>query len=612
MKYLFSLLISFLVFNVLAQGPKPSIVGQDALSINEEQSITIRLTHLRVYDRDSFFYPWGFTLTVYDGEDYTVSGYTITPATNFNGILSVSVSVNDGRHESDKYNLKITVLPVNDPPVIINQSPLTTIEDTPLQLTLANLTVQDPDDSYPNGFNLIVQSGTNYTVNATTITPSRSFVGTLSIPVMVNDGDVNSTPYTLTVVVQPGNKRPVISGQTTLSMPRNTAITIALSHLKVTDPDNVYPDDFKLIIYAGNNYSFSGNTITPAPNYTGPLVVNIAVNDGNKTSETYALLITVNDELQITGQEPVTIDEDTSFKITPSHLQVYDPKNEYPANYTIQIKEGENYTVKGNEIIPAHNFFGELKVNVAVTNGEFTSRTFDFQITLSPVNDAPELINFPGDALRYNIENGPVNIITNSIISDVDDTELIMAEVGILDLYEPEYDELTIQQNSSIQAVFDEEQGILSLVGKAPLSEYAAVLNTIQFNYNSIEGSLPPSKTISIKISDGKDESVSYERKIMLLENIDIDIPNVFTPNDDLANDTWKVRLLKSSDRYNNAIIRVFTKRGVLVYESVGFEQPWNGKYNGDYLPADTYFYTIDFKLNAIDKNLKGAVTILR
>src|SRR5690606_42013148 len=127
MKYLFSLLISFLVFNVLAQGPKPSIVGQDALSINEEQSITIRLTHLRVYDRDSFFYPWGFTLTVYDGEDYTVSGYTITPATNFNGILSVSVSVNDGRYESDKYNLKISVIPVNEPLVIINHITLTMI-----------------------------------------------------------------------------------------------------------------------------------------------------------------------------------------------------------------------------------------------------------------------------------------------------------------------------------------------------------------------------------------------------------------------------------------------------------------------------------------------------
>jgi len=72
--------------------------------------------------------------------------------------------------------------------VITGQVALSTAKDTALPLTLGNLTVTDPDNSYPTGFTLSVQAGSNYTVAGTTITPAASFVGTLTVPVTVNDG----------------------------------------------------------------------------------------------------------------------------------------------------------------------------------------------------------------------------------------------------------------------------------------------------------------------------------------------------------------------------------------------------------------------------------------
>ena len=42
-----------------------------------------------------------------------------------------------------------------------------------------------------------------------------------------------------------------------------------------------------------------------------------------------------------------------------------------------------------------------------------------------------------------------------------------------------------------------------------------------------------------------------------------------------------------------------------------GFEKEWDGYVNGQVLPSDTYFYTIDLNLQYMKKTYKGAVTIL-
>ncbi len=63
-------------------------------------------------------------MTVADGANYSVSGRTITPDQNFNGALTVPVTVNDGSLNSASFNVRVTVTPVNDAPVITGQNPL--------------------------------------------------------------------------------------------------------------------------------------------------------------------------------------------------------------------------------------------------------------------------------------------------------------------------------------------------------------------------------------------------------------------------------------------------------------------------------------------------------
>ena len=62
--------------------------------------------------------------------------------------------------------------------------------------------------------------------------------------------------------------------------------------------------------------------------------------------------------------------------------------------------------------------------------------------------------------------------------------------------------------------------------------------------------------------------------------------------NDDGVNDYWRILYLES---YPECRIRVFSRDGQAVYESLGYQVPgWDGKYKGKKLPFGTYYYIIE------------------
>jgi gliding motility-associated-like protein len=83
--------------------------------------------------------------------------------------------------------------------------------------------------------------------------------------------------------------------------------------------------------------------------------------------------------------------------------------------------------------------------------------------------------------------------------------------------------------------------------------------------------------------------------------------PNTFTPNGDGINDFWEIPHLGD---YPGCIVEVYNTAGTLLYRSVGYPTPWDGKWNGQQLPAGTYYYVIDPK-NGRGRSA-GYVTILR
>lgn len=400
----------------------PLITGQVSLSTIEEQPLLIVLSNLLVTDIDNN-YPTGFTLTVFTGTNYTVSGTTVTPNANVTGVISVGVRVNDGSGNSNTFNLQITVDPLNDPPVISGQSSLSTNEDQSISLQLSNLNVTDPDNTYPTGFTLAATGGSNYTVSGNTITPALNFTGTLSVSVTVNDGINNSNPFAVSITVNPMNDAPVISGQVPISIAEVQPITISLSQLIVFDPDDSYPADFDLFVLSGSNYSVTGDVVTPIANFSGTLLVRVFVSDGTANSAIYNLQILVNstnDAPIITGQQALSTNEDQAKAILFSNLFVTDPDNTYPTGFTLTILSGSNYTFSGTTITPALNFTGTLSVGVKVNDGTVDSAPFNLQITVNPVNDAPVIT---GQSFLSTNEEASIALqLSNLTVTDPDNT----------------------------------------------------------------------------------------------------------------------------------------------------------------------------------------------
>ena len=96
----------------------PVITGQNTITIDEDEPITLAVSHFMVDDPDNSM--GQLTLTVLAGNDYSINGTRVTPDANFYGILTVPVIVRDPETESNVFNATITVNSVNDPPEVIS------------------------------------------------------------------------------------------------------------------------------------------------------------------------------------------------------------------------------------------------------------------------------------------------------------------------------------------------------------------------------------------------------------------------------------------------------------------------------------------------------------
>ncbi len=86
-----------------------------------------------------------------------------------------------------------------------------------------------------------------------------------------------------------------------------------------------------------------------------------------------------------------------------------------------------------------------------------------------------------------------------------------------------------------------------------------------------------------------------------------INIYDAFSPNGDGVNDLWNIANI---GLYPNCKVVIFNTWGNKVFESDGYGEPWDGKYNGKDLPSGTYYFTLD--LGDGSKVLSGPVSIVR
>jgi gliding motility-associated-like protein len=86
------------------------------------------------------------------------------------------------------------------------------------------------------------------------------------------------------------------------------------------------------------------------------------------------------------------------------------------------------------------------------------------------------------------------------------------------------------------------------------------------------------------------------------------ELPNTITPDGDGVNDTWTIPQIEN---FPDALVQIFNRWGVKVFSSTGYNEPWDGRRDGEDLPAGAYYYIIDYNFEGKD-NLNGTVNIIR
>jgi len=141
---------------------------------------------------------------------------------------------------------------------------------------------------------------------------------------------------------------------------------------------------------------------------------------------------------------------------------------------------------------------------------------------------------------------------------------------------------------------------VVTLTAPAGFAQYAWNGQTGGQTY---QVSLP--QTVSLTVTDVNGCQATQQIKVAD-QCPNIYIPNTFTPNGDGVNDTW---VIEGLDYDPTSTVKVFTRNGVQVFNSVGYGTPWNGEYNGKKLPAGAYYYIVTAKNGA--QKFSGSLTII-
>ena len=369
----------------------------------------------------------------FDSTSRTLSG---TPPANFNGIISLQVSVSDGTLTTvAPWQLNITA--VNDAPVISPVPTATATEDTAFSVLLDSSLFSDVDEDTltvnvlgAGGASLPAWLSFDAASGRLSGTPPQNFNGNVMLQVQLSDGSQTVTaPWV--VAVNAVNDAPIVLGED-LNAGRQTEIIVPLSQLLANDSDvdgdvltvvNVSGGDGYLATLDGN-----GNLVVVRERaISGVLPVTYVVSDG--TSFVTAILnisvVPDNDAPIIGVVSALHGAEDNEIDVVLPAAAFSDPNGD-ALTYVVSRAGGtalpawltfDAQTLRLTGTPPA-NFNGTIALQVVASDGALsTTRAFD--LVIDPVNDIPVLAAPLSN--RFVMEDQAFSIaLQNELASDPD------------------------------------------------------------------------------------------------------------------------------------------------------------------------------------------------
>ncbi|NOZ52043.1 MAG: tandem-95 repeat protein [Gammaproteobacteria bacterium] len=386
-----------------------------------------------------------------------------TPNLNYQGTDSFNIQVSDGRGGVDSITVNVTVIPQNDAPTISAQIPasLSATTGTALTLTLNNLVVTDPDNSYPEEFTLTVQAGRGYTLIGNTVTPIADIAvnGTISVPVSVSDGNAESNVFTISINVSNANIAPVavddrytVAEGSTLRINAPgllsndidadgnvlsvaTAPITAPQHGSVSlSPDGAFNythngsettnDSFSYEISDGSASAIAVVSITVTPQNDPVSASNLnapqAYREGDPAFNLTAIALSDPDSANVTAT--LTLSAPSAGSLVA--VTVGNVTASYNASSGVWQASGVladvNALLASLRFTPAPDFDQNFTIATSVDDGEAPAVTGSKRVTVTPVNDAPVITGQTPSPISLAAGNAFTIDFGHLLVTDVD------------------------------------------------------------------------------------------------------------------------------------------------------------------------------------------------
>jgi large repetitive protein len=538
-----------------------------------------------------------------------------TPNPNFNGIDTFDYSVNDGNGGVSTATVSITVNSVNDAPLAVTDV-ITTDEDTPVIIhALTNDIDVDGDPlsvvSITNPLHGTAVVNTDGTI---TYTPEANFNGTDAFEYTLTDGNGASSIATVNLVVNSLNDNPLAITDAASVEESNQIVLPVLNN--DADPEGDILIITKTTKPANGELTVNTNgsvIYVPNADFHGIDTFNYTVSDGSGGQSTAVVTINVFK----VNKPPVAKNDSRSTKVdTPVEILVLGndvdqdgdaltiTESTAPANGTVSVNSDGTITYTPNaKFSGTDSFYYTITDGYAVSTAKVTV-TIDVAAVLLPKvwkkASEPELdsdgrFSWTYTITVYNDTNQDIDSV--QVVDNMDDvfkdngcTYEVTSIVAFGTLWANGlYNGSDITQTLISDSSYVRAGSINSIVIKVKVNTHSYVGKV--YNQANLGGRIVGvGSRISNVLSDDISLSGLTDPTVTDIPNVELLIPDGFSPNDDSFNQTL---IIRHAD-YTQLSLEVYNRWGNLVYKNYDYHGEWDGKGTGNFLgkdlPAGTYY----------------------
>ncbi|BAJ00515.1 Ig-like domain-containing protein [Shewanella violacea] len=372
------------------------VANNDLAEIDEDQSIAISVL---ANDSDPENDP--LSVTAHQSLHGTTSvnldqSLTYVPALNYFGPDQITYTISDGNGGESTATVAVTVTPINDAPVAIDDV-ATLAEDTSVLLTPLSNDVDVEGDllSYVS----VVASSGLVTVNAdmsVLYTPAENFQGNVQINYLISDPSGLQSAAVISVSVTQVNDAPKANADTA-SVDEDGTLTYAVLDNDTDVENHALTVSVAQSSHGQANVEANGSiTYVPDPDFNGSDSVIYTIDDGHGGQDSALFSVTVNgvNDEPIAVDDSVTLDEDASVTV-PVLANDSDVDGD---SLTVTVQSSVNGTASVTALglvlyTPNANFNGADSLTYTIEDGNGGSASAVLSIFVSSVNDQPLAMN---------------------------------------------------------------------------------------------------------------------------------------------------------------------------------------------------------------------------